>query len=112
MLRVIQMSGEEVAAVPLEEVSSMKALKQLLNLLNHQYGLPPRFRQRLLLNGTDAILDDNAELHASMNSLVLQILKTPLRSPSPRAATVLTLGARHVSPAQAGSTKPSVCLLH
>ena len=109
MLRVIQMSGEQVAAVPLEEVSSVKALKQLLN---HQYGLPPRFRQRLLLNGTDTILDDNAELHASMNSLVLQILKIPLRSPSPRAATVLTLRARHVSPAQAGSTKPSVCLLH
>ena len=48
MLRIRMLSGEEVTSIPLEEVGSVKEVKQRLHQL---HGLPPRFRQKLLLQG-------------------------------------------------------------
>ena len=45
MLRITQLSGEELTSLPLAELSDVKALKQRLH---QQHGMPPRFRQRLL----------------------------------------------------------------
>ena len=97
-LRVIQLSGEQVAAVPGEELRNVKALKQRLH---QRHGMPPRFRQRLLLNGTEATLDDHAKLHASM---VLQILRLPFRSASYADVVELNFAAARRDPAEAGST--------
>ena len=47
------LSGAEVASIPVEELSDVRALKQTLHLF---HGLPPRFRQRLVLRG-DPLLD-------------------------------------------------------
>ena len=55
MLRITQLSGEELTSIPIEELSDVKALKQRLH---ENHGLPPRFRQRLLQGGTT--LDDAA----------------------------------------------------
>ena len=68
MLRICMMSGAELAAVPVEEVISVREVKRLLH---QQHGLPPRFRQRLVLNG--ASLDDADEL-ASPQDLELVVL--------------------------------------
>ena len=54
MLRVWTVSGEELAALPVEEQSDVRSLKQHLQRF---HGLP-RFRQRLLCNGSS--LDDDA----------------------------------------------------
>ena len=101
MLRVLQMSGEEVAAVPVEELSDVKALKRRLL---QQHGMPPRFRQRLLLHDTQAILDDTAELEGGMT---LQLLLLNFNEPSQAKADELTEAASHGSAVQAGSkSKP------
>ena len=62
MLRIRKVSGEELT-IALEEdlVPDVRALKQHLN---QQHGLPPRFRQRLLLHGK--CLEDTATLHHGM----------------------------------------------
>ena len=86
MLRVLQMSGEEVAAVPVEELSDVKALK---HRLRQHHGMPPRFRQRLLLHHTQTILDDNAELEGGRT---LQLLLLNFNEPSP-ATDELTAAA-------------------
>ena len=44
MLQIRMMSGEELTTVPVEEVGTVRELKQRLHQL---HGLPPRFRQRL-----------------------------------------------------------------
>ncbi|CAE7522430.1 ANKRD50 [Symbiodinium sp. CCMP2456] len=62
MLRVMALSGEEVATIPLIELSDVKFLKQRLNL---QHGLQPRFRQRLLYKGNT--LDDAVRLDSIMD---------------------------------------------
>ena len=62
MLHVRMLSGQEVASVPVAEVSNVRALKQQLNLVQ---GMPPRFRQRLLFGG--AALDDSAHLNSPMD---------------------------------------------
>ena len=97
MLRVLQMSGEEVAAAPAEELSDVKALKQRLQ---QQHGMPPRFRQRLLLHDTQAILDEDAELEGGMT---LQLLLLNYHEPSQAEADELTEAAIHGSAVQAGS---------
>ena len=61
MLCVRLLSGEEVASVPLEELSDVKALKQQLHRL---HCLPARFSQRLSLSGN--LLDDTAKLDSPM----------------------------------------------
>ena len=48
MLHVRMLSGEMVTSILAEEIHDVKSLKLRLNQL---HGLPPRFRQRLLLSG-------------------------------------------------------------
>ena len=62
MLRISRISGEELT-IALEEdlITDVRALKQHLN---QRQGLPPRFRQRLLLDGE--CLEDTATVHAAM----------------------------------------------
>ncbi|CAE7423020.1 unnamed protein product [Symbiodinium sp. CCMP2592] len=62
MLRVSLLSGEELARLPLSELSDVKALKQRLN---QQHGLPSRFRQRLLHDGV--ALHDAVKLDSAMD---------------------------------------------
>ena len=57
MLRVRTLSGEEVASIPVVELSDVMALKQQLH---RQHGLPTRFRQRLFHGGCP--LEDAAKL--------------------------------------------------
>ena len=66
MLRITLLSGEEVASLPLTELSDVKALK---HRLHQQHGLPPRFRQRLLHDGHT--LDDAVKLDTAMDLQVL-----------------------------------------
>ena len=67
LLRIRMLSGEEVS-MPVEEVSCVREAKRRLH---HVHGLPPRFRQRLILHGTN--LDDADELCAPLDlHLVLQ----------------------------------------
>ena len=62
MLRITQLSGEELTSLPLTELSDVRALKQRLH---RQHGLPPRFRQRLLQEGQT--LDDGVKLDSVMD---------------------------------------------
>ncbi|CAE7273585.1 Ankyrin repeat domain-containing protein 29 [Symbiodinium microadriaticum] len=57
MLRIANLAGEELARIPLDELTDVKSLKQLLQ---RTHGFPPRFRQQLLLN--EKILDDAFKL--------------------------------------------------
>eukprot|EP00439_Symbiodinium_sp_Y106_P059221 s2440_g8.t1 len=68
MLRITLLSGEEVASLPLKELSDVKALKQRLH---EQHRLPPRFRQRLLHEGKT--LDDAVALDSAMDLQMLII---------------------------------------
>ena len=63
MLRITRLSGEDLASLPLAELSDVKALKQRLH---KQHGLPPRFRQRLLHAGN--ALEDAVILTSVMES--------------------------------------------
>ena len=58
MLRVTKLSGEEVASIAVGEVSDVGALKRRLQLP----GMPARFRQRLLFNGS--VPEDTVELES------------------------------------------------
>ena len=69
MLHITLLSGEDLTSIPCAELSDVKTLKQRLH---HQHGLPPRFRQRLLREGS--ILDDALELDSPMD---LQVLTLP-----------------------------------
>ncbi|CAE7376770.1 unnamed protein product [Symbiodinium sp. CCMP2456] len=62
MLHVRKLSGEEVACIPLVELSDVKSLKQRLH---QQHGLPPRFRQRLL--HMENTLDDAVMLESLLD---------------------------------------------
>ena len=55
-------SGEVLAAIPVEELSSVRELKRHLRQM---HGLPPRFRQRLILKGSN--LDDAEKLDSPMD---------------------------------------------
>ena len=63
MLRVAKLSGEEVASIAVGEVSDVRSLKQ--HLSKQHSSLPPRFRQRVLLNDTG--LEDAAQLDSPMD---------------------------------------------
>ena len=70
MLHIRMLSGETLASMPLEEVSSVREVKRRLHQL---HGLPPRFRQKLFLQG--AALGDAEELDSPVDiylDLVLQ----------------------------------------
>ncbi|CAE7614710.1 ANKRD50 [Symbiodinium sp. CCMP2592] len=68
MLRITQLSGEELTCLPLTELNDVKALKQRLH---EQHGLPPRFRQRLLHEGNT--LDDAVKLETSQLPRTLRL---------------------------------------
>ena len=80
MLCVCMLSGEEVASIPVVEVSSVKEVKQRLHEL---HGLPPRFRQRLILQGAD--LDDADKVDSSLD---LNVILQPFSRVSLAAALV------------------------
>ena len=71
MLHVSCLSGETYA-VPIEVCGDAKSLKACLSC---SWGLPPRFQQRLLLEGSE--LEDSKLLEAPME---LNLLLLPLRS--------------------------------
>ena len=62
MLRVRTLAGEEVASIPVMELSDVMALKQQLHRL---HGLPTRFRQRLF-HGSN-LLEDAAKLDSPLD---------------------------------------------
>ena len=71
MLCVRMLSGEELAKVPLDEVSDVRSLKQHLHQL---HGLPPRFRQRILLHGQR--LDDATRIDSSQELEIVLLTYT------------------------------------
>ncbi|CAE7234845.1 XBAT32, partial [Symbiodinium natans] len=97
MLQIRMLSGE-VMAVPVEEVSSVRDVKQRLHRL---HGLPPRFRQRLLLQG--ASLDDAtkpdpvAELIDVARSGSVQEVESMLQLPLDPNVAMLGTGERPLS---------------
>ena len=58
------LSGEELTTLPLEEVSSVGAVKRCLQ---ERHGLPPRFRQRLFVQGSKENLDDSCEIGSTQH---------------------------------------------
>ena len=73
MIHILRVSGEEEAAVPLEDVENVKALKRFLQ---QSCGMP-RFRQRLLHNGAD--LDDTARrgIHDMLSEVRMRRIVAP-----------------------------------
>ena len=86
MLRVTKLSGEEVASIAVGEVRDVKSLKRRLSQLP---GVPPRFRQRLLLNGRQ--LEDAAELDSPMD---LQLVLLPFADMSQAEGCEFAAAAR------------------
>ncbi|CAE7614504.1 unnamed protein product [Symbiodinium sp. CCMP2592] len=78
MLRITQLSGEELATIPLAEVDNVRSLKLRLH---QQHGLPTRFRQKLVHEGRT--LDDDEKLDTAMDLtvLVLAFIEAPVRPP-------------------------------
>ena len=87
MLRICRISGGELT-VALEEdlVPDVRALKEHLQKL---HGLPPRFRQRQLLNGQ--CLEDTATLHPAMELELVVLAFIP--NPSPQEVQEFTAAA-------------------
>eukprot|EP00439_Symbiodinium_sp_Y106_P047877 s1416_g6.t1 len=77
-------SGEEMAALPVEEVETVLQLKQRLGEL---WGTP-RFRLRILIDG--ATMEDNAPLESDVD---VQLLVLPLRCPCPEDLEVFKAAA-------------------
>ena len=71
MLQVWLLSGEAVASIPVEEICDVKDLKRRLHRL---HGLPPRFRQRLLVDGKD--VGDCVTLHSPMDLDLVLLLSS------------------------------------
>ena len=95
------MSGEEVA-IPLKEASSVRDVKRRL----HQaHGMPPRFRQRLFLQGSSQNLDDADKLDSPMD---LALVVVPFSSPSPTQLKELVEAAKNGSVKQAGFPRTSL----
>ena len=82
MLRVWWTSGEELAALPVEQLSTVRALKQDL----HKLCGVPRFRQRLIHD--DKSLSDSACLDAAID---VQLLLQPFALPSTEETRSLCL---------------------
>ncbi|CAE7273019.1 CPSF3, partial [Symbiodinium sp. CCMP2592] len=79
MLHIRMLSGEEVASIPVEELSDVRSLKRQLN---QQKGCPPRFRQRLFGCGSrGSPLDDDTKLDLPMD-LELVLLTYSVASPA------------------------------
>ena len=87
MLRIRRVSGDELTiALDEDSVPDVRALKQHLNQL---YGLPPRFRQRLLLHGE--CLEDTDTLHSAMELELVVLAFVP--NPSPDEVQEFTAAA-------------------
>eukprot|EP00439_Symbiodinium_sp_Y106_P055112 s173_g7.t1 len=97
MFRITLISGKEVASLPLAELSDVKALKQRLH---QQNGLPPRFRQKLLHEGT--VLDDAVKLASVMEPQVLAATSPDAVAREPRQLAA----AEHPSVAEDGLPPP------
>ena len=71
LLRIWKISGEEMAAIPVEELSDVRSLKQQLQMT---HGLPSRFRLKLLHASLE--LDDDLELDSpiDVNLVVLPLV--------------------------------------
>ena len=88
MLRIRRVSGEELTTALEEDlVPDVRALKRRLNQL---YGLPPRFRQRLLLHGK--CLEDTATLQPGMELEL--VLSAFIPNPPPDEVQQLMAAAR------------------
>ena len=66
MLHVRLVSGQEVATIPMEEVNSVREVKRYLH---QHHGLAPRFRQRLMLKGSNMKLDALCFFNCNFRSL-------------------------------------------
>ena len=89
MLHVRMLSGEDVAIIPVAQLSDVKALKQQLH---RQHCMPPRFRQRLLLDHSP--LADSTELDSPMDlELVLLTHSTPSLAQAKELATAARNGS-------------------
>ena len=95
MLHIHRMSGE-LTTLPAEEVSSVRGVKRRLQEL---HDLPPRFRQRLLVQGSTQNLDDDYELGSAGH---LELVMLPLSSPSNKQMTELINAAGRGSVQEAG----------
>ena len=95
MLQLRMLSGEEVISIPVEEAHDVKALKKRLTQWN---GLPPRFRQRVLLNGET--LKDTVKLDST---LILDLLLLTFADASQQQVNELVDAAEHGSVSEVGS---------
>ena len=103
MLQVRLLSGKEVAAMPVEEVRSVRDVKRRLHQL---HGLPPRFRQRLMLQGSEQNLDDADALDSPMD---LALVVVPFSSPSEAQVNELVAAAKHGSVDEAAVSRNAPC---
>ena len=101
MLQLRMLSGETVACIPVEEIHDVKALKQRLTQM---HGMPPRFRQRVLLHGEN--LEDDVALDGPM-SLDLALLG--FADVSQQQVDELAAAALHGSISEVGSQKQCTC---
>ena len=70
MLQIRMLSGEAVTSIPVKnKIRDVRGVKQHLN---RRHGLPPRFRQRVLLR--DEIVDDSVILDSSVDLYVVSSL--------------------------------------
>ncbi|CAE7946390.1 Ankyrin repeat domain-containing protein 50 [Symbiodinium microadriaticum] len=78
MLHITQLSGEELARIPVAEIEDVRSLKLRLH---QRHGLPTRFRQKLVHEGRN--LDDDEKLDTAMDLtvLVLAFVEPPVRPP-------------------------------
>ena len=103
LLRVLKLSGEELATIPVEELSDVRSLKQHLQKTS---GLPPRFRQKLLRDGV--ALDDAMVLDSPMdlNLVVLPLLKSDAEQAKLLIAAVIHGDVRRVNELLDGAQDP------
>ncbi|CAE7632510.1 ANK3 [Symbiodinium sp. CCMP2456] len=95
MLQIKMLSGEAVASLPVEEINDVRGLKQKLIEL---HGMPPRFRQRILLNGES--LEDTVKLDRPMD---LELVLLTFADVSEEAVEDLNDAAREGSVAKVQS---------
>ena len=98
MLHIRMLSGEELGSVPLQDLSDVRSLKQQLSQL---HGVPPRFRQRLLLYGKS--LDDSFPLDSPLD---LELVLLCFAGVSQAEVDELANAAARGFMSQAGTKRP------
>ena len=98
MLRIRMLSGEDVASIPVGEVIDVRAMKQRLNAL---HGLPNRFRQRLICQGSP--LDDSATLSSPAD---LELVLLPHSDATETQVVELVTAAAKGSTTEASFARP------